>query len=256
MTTEIDPGQEGGPAPYLQTLGRGLMALEVLTNGPISVIDLGQRMGLSRPTSYRLLKTLEQHGWVTRADGDGVFRLSMKAWEIAAAVLPEAVFQDVLQRYGRMLLEAWGETVHVAIYDRGDAVYIYKRDGTFPIRSYTQLGGRSPAHLVATGKALLSFQDTAERRRVIASIGAASDDPHRSQEVAADLDQVREAGVAFNGGEWRHDVGGIAVPILDQDGRVLAAIGLSGPIPRIFEQREDKVGDLKRVRAEIERGLV
>ena len=64
------------------------------------------------------------------------------------------------------LVEETGESVHLAIYDSGEVVYIDKREGSQAVRAYSHVGGRAPAHCVATGKALLAFAGEAEWVRI------------------------------------------------------------------------------------------
>jgi hypothetical protein len=111
---------------------------------------------------------------------------------------------------------------------------VHKLDSPEPVRAYTQIGGRGPAHCVATGKAMLAWIGEA-------GLEAASQRLERftprticeAAEFLREMERVRQQGYAVNRGEWRESVGGIAAPVRDPSGRVVAAVGVSGPIERL-----------------------
>jgi len=117
-------------------------------------------------------------------------------------------------------------------------IYLDKIESSEPVRAYTTVGGRAPAYAVATGKALLAWQ----RPELIEAV-ATGLKRHTATTLAdrvllgLELARIREQGFAVNLGEWRESVGGIAAPIRSADGRVDAAIGISGPRQRITPER-------------------
>ncbi len=228
------------PGTYLQTLGRGLEMLEALRDGPRTVAWLTESLGLERSAAYRIVRTLEAHRYVTRTE-EGRYRLGLASWELGVRTTD---VHDVRASAGRemsRLVEHFGETTHLSVYDRGEVVYVDRREGTQPIRSYTRLGGRAPATCVATGKALLAHQSDEEIDRVVTCALEAFTPVTMTRPAAlrAQLREIRRGCPAVNRGEWREDVGGIALPVLDGTGQAIAAIGLSGPVHRIFARRDE-----------------
>jgi IclR family KDG regulon transcriptional repressor len=111
------------------------------------------------------------------------------------------------------------------------------------VRAYSEIGGRAPAHCVATGKAMLAYAGEAAlaalprplprpTARTVADLTA----------LRAQLQQVREAGYAVNREEWRLGVSGLGAPVFDQTGRAVAAVGLSAPTARMADARIHKLG--------------
>ena len=223
----------------LATLEHGLNVVEHLAAGPLTARELADRMALPRQSAYRLLVTLARKGWVQLDPSTSQYRLTTILWSIAVSSFERT---DLVDRWRPVVraLAADGETVHLAVYESGEVIYIDKADGPQPVRAYSQLGGRAPAHCVATGKVLLANVDRRERDRVLA---APLQRFTASTIVAPDalerhLAEVRERGYAVNLGEWRGDVGGIAVPIRDRVG-VVAALGFSAPLERLRQRRDD-----------------
>ncbi|HSK24873.1 MAG TPA: IclR family transcriptional regulator [Egicoccus sp.] len=228
------------PGSYLQTLARGIEVLEALKQGARTVNDLADLIAVERSAVYRLVRTLEHHGYVVRDGRTGLCRLGLAAWELGAHTDLAAEVREAASPHLDQLVQRFGETAHLSLYDRGEVVYIHRVEGTHAIGSYTRLGGRAPAHCVATGKALLAHQPAHEVDRVIAA-GLARHTPLTivdGDELRDVLGRVAAGEVAVNRGEWREDVGGLAVPLVGARGQAVAAIGLSGPVDRILAQRE------------------
>lgn len=236
-----------GPAKpgVVSTLANGVAVVEALAGGHDTVRDIAAATCLNRQTTYRLLRTLVSLGWAVRdADADRYVVGPRLRGLLASATATEQDVRDALSPALRELASVTGETMHLAIYDRGEVVYIDKADGLHPIRSYTQLGGRAPAYCVATGKVLLAFQPPAERQRVLFG-ELPSYTPRTFTEprlLEPELAEIAETGVGYNRGEWRDGVGGVAVPVIGPDGTVLAALGISGPVDRVLDQVVDAVG--------------
>lgn len=250
-------GNDGEDTPYAQTLGRGIEMLFLLAGGPLSSRSIGESLGLNRSTSYRLVQTLAAHGLVERDHSDpALYRLTPRLWEIGVRAIGPNEIRASAGKAVRMLSEKYGETVHLAIYHHGEVVYIDKADAWQPIGSYTRLGGRAPAYCVATGKALLAHQPAEEIRRCL-DAGLQRFTPHTLTDPAEfydTLDKIRRDGHAFNHGEWRQDVGGLAVPLFDATGDPVAALGFSGPAPRIQERSAELLRTLHETANQISRG--
>jgi DNA-binding IclR family transcriptional regulator len=258
VNTAANTSDKPREVPYVQTLSNGLRIVEALKDGPQSRAELQQRTGIERSAVYRLLRTLEAHGFVSHSS-DGRYRLGLYLWELGAAARgdPDLGLTEASSPLIRQLAEEFGESVHLSVYNAGDTVYIDKAEGSHPIRSYTRLGGRAPAYCVATGKALLAHQPEEEQKRVAdGSLERFTDKTITSpRRLMQELAGIRQAGFALNRGEWRSDVGGVAAAIIDVAGDPVAALGFSGPLQRIEERREELISALwsacRRLRAEL-----
>jgi IclR family transcriptional regulator, KDG regulon repressor len=225
----------------LNTLANGLRVLEHLVQRPMSMRELAAAVALPRQTTYRIVATLISEGWVDR-DGE-TYRASPRMWSLAAESFSLTDLRDVLAGTVRRLADEHGESVHLAVYDRGSVVYIDKADGSHPVGSYTTLGGRAPAYCVATGKLLLAHADATTVEQLIAQ-GLEQHSPltlTQPDALRLELERVRADGYAVNRGEWRLGVGGVAVPVLSPFNEVVAALGFSGPSDRILARLDELV---------------
>lgn len=217
------------------TLLKGLSVLELLsrTDRPLSLTQIGKELGMVKSNVHRLMQALVDTRFVLRDEEDGTYSASIKLWELGSAVLAKLDLRRHAERQMEALLNQTGESVHLSVLDGLEVVYVHKVDSDHPVRAYTQIGGRAPAYCVATGKAQLAFTTPTLLAQVCAQLQRHTErtiaDP---EEFMREMKKVREQGVALNRAEWRNDVWGIASPILDARGSVIAAIGISGPAAR------------------------
>lgn len=218
------------------TLIKGLGLLEVLAHAdrPLGVTELATRIGLGKSNVHRLLQALVELGYVRRDGEAGAYAASIRLWELGSAVLANLDLKRAAQGWMDWLLDRTRETVHLSVLDGDEVVYVDKLDSPEPVRAYTQIGGRAPAHCVATGKALLAWSGDAHldalSRRLRAATPRTVTEP---VEFLREMERVRALGYAVNRGEWRESVGGVAAAVRDPGGRVVAAVGVSGPIERL-----------------------
>jgi len=229
-----------------KTLLNGLNVLETLATSdrPRGVSDLARELGISKTGMHRLLQTLVSRRYVTKDDEAGRYRLTMKLWEIGATTVSKADFKRISGSHLRILADITSESAHMTILDGSEVVYVDKIDGRMPLRTFSPIGGRAPAHCVATGKAQLAYQSDeyitglgilkAFTKRTITSLNA----------LRQHLLKVRANGYAVNQCEWRENICSIGAAVFDSSGRVVAGIGISGPVDRLKLGAQKKFGRL------------
>jgi DNA-binding IclR family transcriptional regulator len=225
-----------GAAAMNTTFVNGLALLEALAHagGPSGVTELARALQLTKSNVHRLLRTLAERGYVSNVATSGRYEITLKLWELGVEVLDKLDVKRVAPLPMEKLASLTGETVHLSILDHAEVVYIDKVDSPQPVRAYSKIGGRAPAYCVATGKALLASAGAA-------AVAAVAKDLRRytpntitdAGELRTELQRVLDNGYAINRGEWREGVCGLAAPIRDGRGTVIAAIGISGPVDRL-----------------------
>ena len=229
------PAAASKPAvPPMSSIAKALLVLECVgLSERRTLTDIAKEVRLPKSTLLRLLHALIARGFLRRT-AHGEYAVSLKLWRIGCSALDSGAIRDEVLPLLHKLVERTGETAHYAAYEDGSSVYIEKVDGLHPIRSYTAVGGRSPAYATATGKALLAWRDEGE----IAAIGRVAQrftdaTICGAEAVLREAATTRKRGYAVNRGEWRASVWGIAAPVFNQRGKVIAAVGISGPRERV-----------------------
>jgi DNA-binding IclR family transcriptional regulator len=215
--------------------------LELLATDDVGVVGvsaLARAAQIPKSTAHRLLKTLAQHEMVDRAGAK--YRLGVRFFELSQAA--RLTLFDELRNVAAPLLEdlfeVVRETVHLAILEGDDVLYLEKITGPNGSRMPSRVGGRMPATCTSLGKAILAFSPADVVGRVLGS------PLHRvtpysivvPRIMQEQLDEVRRNGVAFDHEEARIGVTCVGAPILGKDGYAVGAVSVAGPTTR-FDPR-------------------
>lgn len=213
----------------MEILGRG--------EGPMTLGQVVTASGRPKGTVHRMLSTLVHTGFATYERDTGLYGLTLKAWRIGSGALRDF---DLVER-ARPLLDALrqdsGETVHLSVLEpSGEIVYVAKTTSAQSIGVQTRLGQLSPSWCTATGRAILAFDEPAVERvlagRLERRTSKTVTDPKAIRRI---LEKVREEGYAVTTAENHPDMGGVAAPIRDFTGGVIAAVGVAMPVYRMSE---------------------
>lgn len=209
-----------------RTVDSTLDVLELLGSAgePVGVTDVAERLGLSAAGAHRLLSTLKRRGYAEQDPASSRYSIGLQAFGLAALSASRRDLRERSASYIRELNEATGETVHLAVYDAGWIVYLEKADSRHPVAPVSQVGARAPAHLVATGRAILAYLPESE----LGQLDLEGYDPA----------ETRERGWALNEESYREGVSGVAAPIRDWTGAVTASIGCCLPSRRLTDPEE------------------
>lgn len=220
-------------------LGRALTLLTAFRIGEaeLTLSELARRTGLAKSTAHRLLRELESWDMVERTAG-GV-RLGMRLFELGSQVPRQRGLQETAAPFLADLFDATHETVHLAILDGIEVVYVQKLEVRGGPKVPSRVGGRMPAHCTGVGKAMLAFGPPDRVDAVIAA-GLHRRVPRTvvapgllHQELAA----IRESGVAMEHEESTVGITCVAAPVLDADGLAVAAVSVTGWVNRLDPAR-------------------
>ncbi len=209
--------------------------LEVLAQrGSARLTDIALALNVPKTTLHRIIAQLEQLGYLQRENGGRQLtlapRLAKLSSDILGATLRYAPRHAILERLSARL----GESCSLGIRVAHQVIYLDDMTAPSPLTYKFQTGERAPLYCTSTGKLFLSRMTTDEldsyfqSELLIAHTPKTITDQVRLREVLA---ETTESGVACTDEEFILGVVGIAVPVLDQDGRVLA--GLAAAIPAV-----------------------
>jgi DNA-binding IclR family transcriptional regulator len=230
------------------SLSTGLRVLESLAAIPngASVTDLARELDLDKGYLHRLLRTLEQLGYVEQNSSTKIFRPTVKFVALASVILQNLDVLISAPPVMRRLLMSSGEAVHLARRIKTGGVYVAQERPSQRVSVETEIGSQPELYCTATGKALLAFLDDIEVRALV-------DEPfvqytHRTiadfEGLSRDLASVRTRGYAVDDEERNSGVRCVAAPIFDIMGVTVASIGISGPTTRLGVERVPELGAL------------
>lgn len=222
----------------VRVLDRSIRILSVLSDGkPRTLTEVSKSIDVNSSTTFRLLATLASHNYVERDKQTGEYHLGLACLELARAYHAGNLLRRMALPELEALRDETTETVHLAVLDTMEVVYLEKLAGLHAVGLMSsQVGGRAPAHCTGLGKALIAHLDPEVVREHYAHVGLTrySDATITSlDEMAAHLEQVRIQGYALDAGEHEVEVRCVAAPIFDLNNQVVAAISVSGPDGRM-----------------------
>ena len=214
--------------PGQSVTGRVLSILAVFEDSlaPRSLTDLATETGLALSTTHRLLAELEEWGALQR-DVNGRYQIGLRLWELGqhAGRQVREIARPLLQD----LYSLTQETVHIAIRESTEVLYIDRVYGTRRVPQASRVGGRLPLHATAVGKVLLAYEETWLREAVLAQ-PLESRTPNTHVDPAGlrlELELIRARGYALTVDEVRMGSASIAVPIFQRgDGVIGASLGV------------------------------
>ncbi|MBE1536577.1 IclR family transcriptional regulator [Actinomadura algeriensis] len=194
----------------------------------LGAAELARRSGLPKSTAHRIALDLAEAGLLER-QGARV-RLGLRLFEIGQRVPRQRVLRDAAVPYMSDLREATRQTVHLAVLEGAEVVYveILGSPGGPPLPS--QVGGRLPAHVTGVGKAILAFSPPDVVRAVLDGglVRATGRSVTAPGLFLRELEKIREEGVAYDREESGNGIVCAASPVLGPDGEALGALSVSG----------------------------
>jgi DNA-binding IclR family transcriptional regulator len=238
-----------------QSLDRALLLLAELGDGPKRLGPLAEKFSIHKSTALRLLQTLEKHGFVQRRGDPPEFALGLRLVELSQSLLEGLDVREVARSQLRRLGVETGETVHLAIRDGAQVVYLDKVESIHPVRMYSQVGARAAAYCTGVGKVLLAYTDPAawpemEMRRFTDNTITSREEMLRAAE------KIRQQGWGWDEREHEETIRCIAAPIFGPGAAVAAAVSISVPTSRLSaEELAQHVPLLLDATAQITRAL-
>lgn len=213
----------------LSLLERSALVLDAFPRGSaLSSAEVMTRTALPRSTTHRLLVDLVDLGWLVR--NGSKFELGLPLFELGERVAIKHRLRAAALPFMQDLYSVTEHTVHLAVRDRFDAVYVEKIHGHSALPLPSQIGGRLPLTCTAVGKALLGAEGVDVQSLVLAQPirRYTEHSPTDQKRLAAELNAVRRTGIAIEREEAA--LGGccLASPVL-QAGRPVAALSVSVP---------------------------
>jgi DNA-binding IclR family transcriptional regulator len=206
------------------------------------VLDLAQltaASGLPRATAHRLLSTMRDLGYLQYDSATRRFRLGYKLLERGQLVSEQIELRPVARPHMERLRDETRETVSLQVVDGDEGLYVEKLEPLEGFRLWTRVGMRRPLHAGCSMKTLLAHLPSERIEQVIARglprlTAQTVTDPER---LRRELAAVRAKGYSVTFGESHEGVHGVAAPVRDHTGRVVASLSVLGPAIRIPRDR-------------------
>lgn len=235
-TPETRPVAQKADQSLSRALEKGLQAIEFLSQAPdgLSLSDAAAKLELSKPSAFRILRTLDSLGYVTKAS-DGKYSVAGGPARHLSSRSIQKLIQLAAEPLQQLVLEFRETATLAALFDNHIEVVAVVESPEL-IRMSNTLGRILPPHGSSLGKAIAAFLDIHTREHLLRSYGTAALTPHTTTDSLAlsrEFDQIRARGHAE---DWEESTpGGVCfgAPILRPGGAPVGAISLSLPKMRL-----------------------
>lgn len=218
---------------HSSTIQRALDILNVFKDHPSqSFGDLQKKLGYNKTTLYRVLSTLQDNKYLKKDEG-GKYGLGINLFILGNRISKEYQLINVSTPFMQGLSQSLDLTIHLGILDGTNVILIQKIEPHRSIIMICHIGGYLPAHCTSLGKTLLAFSAKETVQKVIDSHGLQRYTPHTictTESLLAELESVRTHGYALDNAEHEKNIRCVGVPILNDSGRVEAALGAAGTV--------------------------
>ncbi|OIJ64471.1 IclR family transcriptional regulator domain-containing protein [Streptomyces mangrovisoli] len=227
---------------FVRSLERGLAVIRTLgaARRDLTLSQVAYSCGLTRAAARRFLLTLTDLGYV-RTDGRA-FRLTPRVLELGHGYLSGLTLPGIAAPHLVALAETAGEPAFLCVLDGADVVHVARVPARRLMAADVAVGSRFPAADTAAGRMLLAHAPGA----------ATAPEPLR-----ADLIRLRGRGFAVVDGELEPGMRGVAAPVRDRGGEVVAAVTVLAHAGRVSRAavRRDVLPALREAVARIEADL-
>jgi IclR family KDG regulon transcriptional repressor len=201
----------------------------------VALGELSKKVDLPKSTTRRILQGLGGYRFVAQDPQTRLYRPGPGLLALAFHVFDRMDVRNQSLPELKELNRTLNETIHLAILDEGEVVYIDKFETDRPMRMYSAIGRRAPVHCTAIGKALLADLPDEEVDLIVRRRGMTRYTPTTITtlpDLRQHLRMVAERGYATDNAEHELEIRCIAAPVRDYAGRTTAAVSITVPSVR------------------------
>jgi IclR family KDG regulon transcriptional repressor len=215
----------------IRAIDRAVQVLSCFSFGQqkLSLGDFAQMTGLSKPTLFRILQTLEVNRFVSYDPESNHYSLGMKVFELGRICFSSMTLNGVAPRFIEAFASKSLYPVAMAVLSEGEVVYIDERKGTENVHLFgTEVGSRQPPHHGSHGMLLMAYLSEEEVDRLLQAYplmkraSRSITDPSQFKER---LQEIREKDYIYEESELVEGLAAVAAPIRNHIGKVIASVG-------------------------------
>lgn len=222
-----------------RTVARALSIFDAFDRDHLGLTlqEIGERIGMSKATTFRLVNTLEREGYLVRRP-DNRYRLSLKIVRLAGLVEDTTTVRDAARAAMQDLGRRTGETISLSSRIQDERVVIDVVDTPSPLMAVVRPGERYGLLWGASSRVLLAHMPERDQAEILDRV------EQRVAELArSDISHVHRRGYCITHGQRVAGLSALAVPLYDRSNTVMACLALSGPTVRV-EPREQEFVEL------------
>ncbi|WJH32879.1 helix-turn-helix domain-containing protein [Paenibacillus sp. CC-CFT747] len=225
----------------IQSIDKALDLIELLADrGSLNLLELAELLDQPKSSTYRIVLTLENRGYISRSDEDGKYCLGYKQLMLTRNLLERNNLRSAAWNEMKKLSDLYGDTINLGVLMEGEVLYVEIIESTQPLRMTDTVGSRAPFNATAIGKAITAYlpQETVEK--LIRERGLPALTEHTivtKDRLMQELEQVRIQGYSIDDQEMVEGARCLAAPIFNMYGSIQGAVSMSGAMHRFPTHR-------------------
>lgn len=210
--------------------------LETLTrNGKLTISNISKLTGYTKSTTQRIVNSLKELKYVIQDPITLEYQASLKLNELGNRVIEKYAIIDVATPHLKKLSNDMNETVSLGLLKDGHVIYVYDVISKSPLRSNFDIGTMLPIHCSAKGKCIAAYNDSINIH-ILKFDKYTENTIINKENFITELKKVKNQGYAIDNEEFVNGLVCVAVPILNNDGKAIAAIAIT-----IYAMRVDEI---------------
>ncbi|RHW38597.1 IclR family transcriptional regulator [Lysinibacillus yapensis] len=202
----------------------------------LNLSEISEILKVSKSTACRLVQTLESEGFIYQNSFFNTYSLGSSVLALANTAVDQFAILKETTPFLKKLSFQTNESVHIAILEKKDVIYLKKEDSEYRVELRSHIGRRNPAHCTASGLAILAYLNSA-------TITTIFTEPLTSytkytitslEELHSYLQEVRENGYALSKGHFIEEIVSVGAPIFNKNKMVVASLTVTGPVKRMI----------------------
>lgn len=226
-------------------------------DGVMGVSEISEKTGLTKSLVYRFLQTLTQLGYVKQNQDNDKYDLTVRLFEMGGNVLGRSDVLTAAHAVVDRIARQTKESVHVAVLEERDIVYVDSADSSHVLSMSPRIGGRASAYCTALGRVLLAGRSDQEIEELYRNVSLPARTKHTVttfEALMSILQTVRTNRCAVDREEYEEGLLCVATPLQDHSGSVVAAMALAAPRVRLPGERiKDVIEIMKAASGEVAR---
>ena len=237
-----------GKKEKIKSIEKALDLLELLSDNKkeMGITEIGKELHMGVSTVYRILTTLKCRGYIVQSQQTSKYMLGAKLFILGCKVQNTTNLIKLVTPFLQRLSENTNETINFAILEGREAICLYKIESKETLKAGIEVGTKLPAHCISLGKVLLAFLPEQEFRGLYNNNEKLPTFTPNSissvEELNKCLKKIKKQGYAIDEEEFKIGVNCLGVPIINNEGKAIASISVSGPVSRfdLFKMRKFK----------------
>ena len=235
---QLEPASADPRLYRVQVIDRATQILDCFTfeRTELAVSEIAAKTGLHKSTAHRILMALEYNDLIRQNRETGNYYLGMKLFKLGNQAAARINLREIARPYLIQLMEETKETVHLAVLDENQVLYLEKVEGPHALRMPSRVGRRIPTYCTSLGKAMLSCLEEQQVKQHLQGSRLKAYTPHTVKtldQLLEELAQIRQRGYAVDNEEIELGLRCVGAPIRDYSGCMVGAVSVAGPSARV-----------------------